>query len=296
MTAIWVPLTYLHGSHSFPSKKHNRPRPKRAWCPSLSMAPLLFHASAKQQISYGVDCWALDIGFSAENKSPHWIEKVEIRVFLGKKREEDLGFFILLPSSLFALKVQGVLGGVESRWMRMGFRRNGEKNSSMHSTRPSLETNSLSRLGPVELRFDWVWVRVFKPCSSFYCFLSHDTVLFALKLLYCFSSCYLALGEIGDALKHFKKCLQTTCDVSLDQKIRTEAVDGLQKAQVLFSLYCSQWSPFSLLYVYIFFWYSLLYIVSSVTGSNLSIFQKTGLFANWHIQLMAMDFWNKIPF
>lgn len=45
------------------------------------------------------------------------------------------------------------------------------------------------------------------------------------------ANCYLALGEIEDALRHFKKCLQTACDVSLDQKIRTEAVDGLQKAQ-----------------------------------------------------------------
>ncbi|KAJ8635625.1 hypothetical protein MRB53_009892 [Persea americana] len=45
-------------------------------------------------------------------------------------------------------------------------------------------------------------------------------------------SCYLALGEIVDALRHFKNCLQTACDVSLDQKIRTEAVDGLQKAQL----------------------------------------------------------------
>eukprot|EP00268_Persea_americana_P054559 TRINITY_DN6257_c0_g1_i6.p1 TRINITY_DN6257_c0_g1~~TRINITY_DN6257_c0_g1_i6.p1 ORF type:complete len:1510 (+),score=360.16 TRINITY_DN6257_c0_g1_i6:258-4787(+) len=45
------------------------------------------------------------------------------------------------------------------------------------------------------------------------------------------ANCYLALGEIVDALRHFKNCLQTACDVSLDQKIRTEAVDGLQKAQ-----------------------------------------------------------------
>ncbi|XP_058107235.1 uncharacterized protein LOC131250873 [Magnolia sinica] len=45
------------------------------------------------------------------------------------------------------------------------------------------------------------------------------------------ANCYLALGEIEEALKHFKKCLQAGNDVSFDQKIRIEASDGLQKAR-----------------------------------------------------------------
>ncbi|KAL2941973.1 DnaJ-like protein subfamily C member 7 [Bienertia sinuspersici] len=44
------------------------------------------------------------------------------------------------------------------------------------------------------------------------------------------ANCYLALGEIGDALQHFKKLLQST-DVCVERKIILEASDGLQKAQ-----------------------------------------------------------------
>ncbi|XP_074321258.1 uncharacterized protein LOC141657812 [Silene latifolia] len=41
---------------------------------------------------------------------------------------------------------------------------------------------------------------------------------------------YLALGEIGNASRHFKKLLQST-DVCVERKIILEASDGLQKAQ-----------------------------------------------------------------
>ncbi|KAJ6791222.1 Uncharacterized protein M6B38_245350 [Iris pallida] len=44
------------------------------------------------------------------------------------------------------------------------------------------------------------------------------------------ANCYLSLGEIGETLKAFKKCLQAQ-DVNCNQKIITEASDGLQKAQ-----------------------------------------------------------------
>lgn len=46
-------------------------------------------------------------------------------------------------------------------------------------------------------------------------------------------SCHLALGEIGEAMKHFKKCLQADMDVSSDRKYLVEASDGLRKAQVV---------------------------------------------------------------
>lgn len=86
------------------------------------MAPLLFHASAKQQISYGVDCWALDIGFSAENKSPHWIEKVEIRVFLGKKRG---GFRVFHTFAFFSFCFEsaGGFGGSGKSMNEDGFQK-----------------------------------------------------------------------------------------------------------------------------------------------------------------------------
>nr|CAD1840027.1 unnamed protein product [Ananas comosus var. bracteatus] len=45
------------------------------------------------------------------------------------------------------------------------------------------------------------------------------------------ANCQLALGEIEDALKNFKKCLQSNKEATLDQKILTEASEGLQKAQ-----------------------------------------------------------------
>lgn len=47
-----------------------------------------------------------------------------------------------------------------------------------------------------------------------------------------FSSCYLALGEVEEALQHFKKCLQPGSDVCVDRKIMVEASEGVQKAQV----------------------------------------------------------------
>lgn len=45
------------------------------------------------------------------------------------------------------------------------------------------------------------------------------------------ANCYLALGEIEDASKYFKMCLQSGSDFSVDRKIAVEASDGLQKAQ-----------------------------------------------------------------
>ncbi|XP_068665644.1 uncharacterized protein [Aristolochia californica] len=45
------------------------------------------------------------------------------------------------------------------------------------------------------------------------------------------ANCYLALGETEDALKHFKNCLPSGRDLSLDRKIVLEASDGLQKTK-----------------------------------------------------------------
>ncbi|XP_068657736.1 uncharacterized protein [Aristolochia californica] len=45
------------------------------------------------------------------------------------------------------------------------------------------------------------------------------------------ANCYLALGETEDALKHFKNCLPSEGDLSLDRKIVIETSDGLQKAK-----------------------------------------------------------------
>ncbi|CAD5171111.1 unnamed protein product [Musa acuminata subsp. malaccensis] len=45
------------------------------------------------------------------------------------------------------------------------------------------------------------------------------------------ANCHLALGEIDEAMKYFKKCLLSERDGNLDQKILIEASDGLQKAQ-----------------------------------------------------------------
>ncbi|CAN8299449.1 unnamed protein product [Cochlearia groenlandica] len=44
-------------------------------------------------------------------------------------------------------------------------------------------------------------------------------------------NCYLSLGEIEDASKCFKKCLQSGSDTCVDRKIIVEASEGLQKAQ-----------------------------------------------------------------
>ncbi|KAF3500647.1 hypothetical protein F2Q69_00044981 [Brassica cretica] len=44
-------------------------------------------------------------------------------------------------------------------------------------------------------------------------------------------NCYLSLGEIEDASRYFKKCLQTGSDICVDRKISVEASEGLQKAQ-----------------------------------------------------------------
>ncbi|KAK6925573.1 DnaJ domain [Dillenia turbinata] len=46
------------------------------------------------------------------------------------------------------------------------------------------------------------------------------------------ANCYLALGEVEDASRIFKKCLRSGSDVCVDRKIVVEASAGLQKAQV----------------------------------------------------------------
>lgn len=50
-------------------------------------------------------------------------------------------------------------------------------------------------------------------------------------------SCYLALGEVEDASRYFKRCLQSGTDVSVDRKIAVEASNGLQNAQVCLITY-----------------------------------------------------------
>ncbi|XP_062084102.1 uncharacterized protein LOC133790466 isoform X2 [Humulus lupulus] len=45
------------------------------------------------------------------------------------------------------------------------------------------------------------------------------------------ANCYLALGEVEDAARHFRMCLQAGSDVCVDRKIAIEASDGLQKVQ-----------------------------------------------------------------
>ncbi|KAI9195311.1 hypothetical protein LWI28_013696 [Acer negundo] len=44
------------------------------------------------------------------------------------------------------------------------------------------------------------------------------------------ANCYLTLGEVEDASRYFRKCLQSS-DVCVDRKVAVEASDGLQKAQ-----------------------------------------------------------------
>lgn len=40
------------------------------------------------------------------------------------------------------------------------------------------------------------------------------------------------LGEVGDAMVCYKKCLESLIDVCLDRRVTIEAADGLQKSQV----------------------------------------------------------------
>ncbi|GMI92347.1 tetratricopeptide repeat 16, DNA J protein C31 [Hibiscus trionum] len=47
------------------------------------------------------------------------------------------------------------------------------------------------------------------------------------------ANCYLALGEVENAMRYFRKCLQSGTDVCVDRKVAVEASDGLQKAQKL---------------------------------------------------------------
>ncbi|EXB88167.1 DnaJ homolog subfamily C member 7 [Morus notabilis] len=47
------------------------------------------------------------------------------------------------------------------------------------------------------------------------------------------ANCYLAIGEVEDASRHFRRCLQAESDVCVDRKIAVEASDGLQKAQIV---------------------------------------------------------------
>lgn len=52
-----------------------------------------------------------------------------------------------------------------------------------------------------------------------------------LKIQVRAGNCYLSLGEIEDASRYFKKCLQSGSDICVDRKIIVEASEGLQKAQ-----------------------------------------------------------------
>ncbi|EOY32761.1 hypothetical protein QUC31_019276 [Theobroma cacao] len=45
------------------------------------------------------------------------------------------------------------------------------------------------------------------------------------------ANCYLALGEVENAMQYFTKCLQSGSDICVDRKIAVQASDGLQKAQ-----------------------------------------------------------------
>ncbi|KAG0502775.1 hypothetical protein HPP92_002847 [Vanilla planifolia] len=44
---------------------------------------------------------------------------------------------------------------------------------------------------------------------------------------------HLSLGEAGDALQHFKKCLELNCEADSDKKLLLEAANGVEKAQRL---------------------------------------------------------------
>ncbi|XP_022732735.1 uncharacterized protein LOC111286791 isoform X2 [Durio zibethinus] len=52
------------------------------------------------------------------------------------------------------------------------------------------------------------------------------------------ANCYLALGQVENATRYFRKCLQSGTGVCVDQKIAVEASDGLQKAQKLSECIC----------------------------------------------------------
>lgn len=74
-----------------------------------------------------------------------------------------------------------------------------------------------------------------------FCLFLHSVLLYdswdSLRdLIFPWYSCHLALGEIDEAMKYFKKCLLSERDGNLDQKILIEASDGLQKAQVALNL------------------------------------------------------------
>ncbi|XP_022744261.1 uncharacterized protein LOC111295144 isoform X2 [Durio zibethinus] len=52
-----------------------------------------------------------------------------------------------------------------------------------------------------------------------------------LKVYVRAANCHLLLGEIGNAVRHFTKCLGSGADVCLDRRITIDAADGVQKAQ-----------------------------------------------------------------
>ncbi|XP_010544838.1 PREDICTED: uncharacterized protein LOC104817287 isoform X2 [Tarenaya hassleriana] len=45
------------------------------------------------------------------------------------------------------------------------------------------------------------------------------------------ANCHLVLGELGEAVQYFNKCLETASSVCLDRRTTIEAAEGLQKAQ-----------------------------------------------------------------
>ncbi|OMO81785.1 Tetratricopeptide TPR-1 [Corchorus capsularis] len=54
-----------------------------------------------------------------------------------------------------------------------------------------------------------------------------------LKVQLRMANCYLALGEVENAMRYFRKCIHSGSDACVDRKIPVEASDGLQKAQKL---------------------------------------------------------------
>ncbi|CAA2986643.1 tpr repeat-containing thioredoxin ttl4 [Olea europaea subsp. europaea] len=52
-----------------------------------------------------------------------------------------------------------------------------------------------------------------------------------LKVAVRAGNCHLMLGEVGDAMVCYKKCLESLIDVCLDRRVTIEAADGLQKSQ-----------------------------------------------------------------
>ncbi|KAI3951564.1 hypothetical protein MKX01_018680 [Papaver californicum] len=57
-----------------------------------------------------------------------------------------------------------------------------------------------------------------------------------LKVLVRAANCHLALGEIEDALKYSKRCLHSGAEICLDQKVMSEASNGLEKTQLVAEL------------------------------------------------------------